>query len=114
MDPVNTDYGDFDVYQNVAETFAIYPESEEIIYPTLGLVNEAGEVAGKVKKWLRGDYEISDKRDALIAELGDVLWYLAVLAAELDIRLSDVAAANLYKLNSRRSRGVIKGNGDDR
>lgn len=101
-------------YQDIAETFAIYPEAHEIYYPALGLVNEAGEVAGKIKKWLRGDYLIVEKRDEIAAELGDVLWYVAVLAADLDIRLSDVANANLSKLYSRRDRGVIKGDGDVR
>ena len=54
-----------------------------MIYPALGLVNEAGEVAGKIKKVFRdkGGEINAETREALKAELGDVLWYLAQVAA---------------------------------
>jgi NTP pyrophosphatase (non-canonical NTP hydrolase) len=87
-----------------------------VIYPTLGLTNEAGEVAGKIKKVFRDkDGVIGDAdREALKAELGDVLWYLAQIATELDLSLDEIAQHNLDKLMSRQSRGVIGGDGDVR
>lgn len=102
----------FDDYQKFARTTAIYPPDAGIIYPALGLASEAGEVAGKVKKYIRdgGEFPV----EALKAELGDVLWYVAVLAAEFGINLSDVAQANANKLIDRASRGTLIGSGDNR
>lgn len=87
-----------------------------IVYPTLGLTNEAGEVAGKVKKIFRdqGGIVTDEHRAALTLELGDVLWYLAELCTQLDISLEDVAAANIEKLRGRTARGTLSGDGDDR
>jgi NTP pyrophosphatase (non-canonical NTP hydrolase) len=87
-----------------------------IVYPTLGLVNEAGEVAGKIKKIFRDKGgKISDAdREALKYELGDVLWYLTQICTELDLTLEEVAASNLEKLFSRLERGTIHGDGDNR
>ena len=93
-----------------------HPHGEAVIYPTLGLVNEAGEVAGKIKKVFRDkDGEISaETREALKAELGDVLWYLAQTCTELEISLDEVAESNLTKLLDRQARGKIQGDGDNR
>lgn len=95
-----------------------YPEKFGIIYPALGLCGEAGEIAEKVKKWLRGDdggeAMTQDKREALLSELGDPLWYITSLAADLGYTLQDVVDANVSKLTSRKERGVIKGSGDAR
>lgn len=166
-----------DDYQKQAYKFAVYPETNKIIYPALGLCNEAGELCGKVKKWLRGDYE-ELPTEAIADELGDVLWYLAALCTDcghnmssdlrvggtfnlkgstmplygdlpkevielanaaaqaslfpnwdtlsnvlihchsislcLDIPLETIAQRNLAKLLDRESRGVIKGDGDER
>ena len=87
-----------------------------IVYPTLGLTNEAGEVAGKVKKIFRdhGGEITDDDRAALTLELGDVLWYLAELCTQLGISLDDVATANLDKLRGRIARGTMAGDGDSR
>lgn len=106
-------------YQKKALTTAIYKQEYKITYPALGLSEETGEVAGKIKKWLRGDDgdtgEISvERKEALKLELGDVLWYLAVLASDLGLTLEEVAQANVEKLKSRKERDVIKGNGDIR
>lgn len=107
----------FTDYQTKSRATAKYPViGHGVIYPTLGLVNEAGEVAGKIKKVFRDkDGEISaETRDALEAELGDVLWYLAQICTELDLRLDEVAEYNLAKLLDRQARGKIRGEGDNR
>lgn len=104
-------YRFFDDYQDFTDDTAIYPEDSGLEYCALGLASEAGEVAGKVKKIIRGD---SVDVDTVIKELGDVLWYTARLAAELDVYLSDVARVNVEKLSNRKERGVLKGDGDDR
>ncbi len=101
-------------YQNEARKTAIYPTSEGIVYCILGLGNEAGELQGKYKKFLRDDSDWGDVRRQLIAELGDVLWYAAMLAEELNIGLGTVAELNLEKLNSRQQRGTLGGSGDNR
>lgn len=107
----------FTDYQTKSRATAKYPAiGHGVIYPTLGLVNEAGEVAGKIKKIFRDkDGEISaETREALKAELGDVLWYLAQTCTELGISLDEVAESNLSKLLDRQSRGKIQGDGDNR
>ena len=108
---------DFQDYQQRSRETARYPDlGANILYPTLGLCGEAGEVADKVKKVLRdrgGDFG-PDVRDDLRLELGDVLWYVAQLATELGLDLEDVAGANLAKLASLADRNVIGGSGDRR
>lgn len=108
---------DFNEYQKEAFKTALYPErGEDVAYPTLGLVGEAGEVAEKVKKMYRDDAgEITDeKREDIKKELGDVLWYMSELAHYFDFTLEDVAKANIEKLHSRLARGKIGGSGDNR
>src|SRR5687767_12356951 len=100
----------FNDYQIRSRNSARYPIiGHPVIYPKLGLVNEAGEVAGKIKKVFRDkDGEISaETRDALKAELGDVLWYLAQVATELELSLDEIAEANIAKLKDRLERGKI-------
>jgi NTP pyrophosphatase (non-canonical NTP hydrolase) len=107
----------FTDYQTKSRATAKYPViGHAVIYPTLGLVNEAGEVAGKIKKVFRDkNGEISpETREALKAELGDVLWYLAQTCTELDISLDEVAESNITKLLDRQARGKIQGDGDNR
>lgn len=107
----------FTDYQNKSRTTAKYPViGHAVIYPTLGLTNEAGEVSGKIKKVFRDkDGQISNEtRQALKAELGDVLWYLAQIATELDLSLNEIAEHNLEKLLDRQSRDKIHGDGDNR
>ena len=107
---------DLDMYQKVALTTAIYPREQAIIYPTLGLTGEAGEVANKVKKIIRDGSNFKDEKlvSEIKAEIGDCLWYIAVLANDFDIKLSDIASANLEKLEKRKERGTIHGSGDNR
>ena len=107
---------DFDDYQKKSRKTAGYPAiGHPVIYPTLGLVNEAGEVAGKIKKVFRDkEGEINEEtRAALKAELGDVLWYIAQVATELDLSLDEIAQYNITKLYDRLERGNIKGDGDN-
>jgi NTP pyrophosphatase (non-canonical NTP hydrolase) len=108
---------DFQTYQTESrKTWSLVHTDHPIVYPTLGLVNEAGELAGKVKKIFRdkgGQINEAD-REALKGELGDVLWYLAQICTELDLSLADVAGGNIEKLFSRLERGKISGEGDNR
>lgn len=87
-----------------------------ILYAALGLVEEAGEIAGKVKKALRKGTSPEGLRrsQALREELGDVAWYLAQLAHQLSFPLSEVITSNLEKLEDRTLRGVVVGEGDNR
>ena len=102
-------------YQKGALETAIYPEEHKIIYPALGINGEAGEVAEKVKKILRGDSVLTEARKADIAyELGDVLWYAATLAHDLGYTLEDIAKMNLKKLKMRQKKGLLAGDGDHR
>ena len=104
-------------YQRLSRRTATYPGAgENIVYPTLGLAGEAGEVAEKVKKLLRDDGGVmTDERlQALAGELGDVLWYVAQVATEAGLDLDEIAQANLDKLLSRQQRGVLSGSGDQR
>lgn len=104
-------------YQLKAKQTAKYPViGQGVIYPTLGLANEAGEVAGKIKKIFRDKDGVigAADRDALKAELGDVLWYLAQVSTELDLSLDDIAEYNIAKLLDRAARGKIQGEGDNR
>lgn len=113
--PAQTDT--FAIYQRESrKTWNVIRTDHSIVYPTLGLANEAGEVAGKVKKIFRDrNGEISETdRESLKQELGDVLWYLTQICTELNLTLEEVAEANLVKLFSRQTRGVIGGDGDVR
>ena len=106
-------------YQQKAILTAIYPSRGSLwgmIYCTLKLNGEAGEIAEKVGKILRDDNgKISDeKRMDLIKELGDVLWYIANLADELSVSLDDVANINLEKLAQRKANNTLHGSGDNR
>jgi NTP pyrophosphatase (non-canonical NTP hydrolase) len=108
---------DFTTYQTKSRKTARYPSiGHPLIYPTLGLTNEAGEVAGKIKKIFRDNNGLigEAERLALKGEMGDVLWYLAQICTELDLSLDEVAEHNIDKLYSRLERGTIGGEGDNR
>ena len=108
---------DFKTYQKKARLTAQYPDlGFNNIYPTLGLVGEAGEVAEKVKKVIRDKNGIFDEesKNGIKKELGDILWYLSNFCTEFDFNLEDVALLNLEKLKIRANRGKISGSGDDR
>src|SRR5215831_9565047 len=105
---------DLEEYQRGAlRTAASRDKKNELLHLVLGLVGESGEIAEKFKKWVRDlDSEESriDRAD-IAKELGDVLWYVAVLANYLDLSLDDIAMA---KLASRQGRRVLGGTGDNR
>jgi NTP pyrophosphatase (non-canonical NTP hydrolase) len=103
-------------YQRLSRRTATYPREHWLAYPALGLAGEAGEVANHAKKILRDDDCVltAERRAAMSKELGDVLWYVAQLASELELDLDQIASENLHKLFSRQRRGVLSGSGDDR
>lgn len=101
-------------YQETAATTAVYPSQFGIEYCIHGLTNEAGEVAGAYKKFLRGDYNREEMLKRCKKEVGDTLWYAANLARELGFTLEEVAADNLSKLKGRAEAGTLKGDGDNR
>lgn len=107
----------YEDYQKTSrKTWGYVKMLHPIVYPTMGLTSEAGELAGKIKKISRdknGEFSEEDKL-ALKQELGDVLWYLTQICTELGFTLEDVAEANLDKLLSRLERGKISGSGDQR
>jgi NTP pyrophosphatase (non-canonical NTP hydrolase) len=107
----------FDEYQKQALlTASPKTKKNELFHLLLGLVGESGEIAEKMKKLVRdhdSDEAKIDRAD-IKKELGDVLWYVAVLADYLDIKLDTVASHNLAKLADRQKRNVLGGSGDNR
>ena len=110
------DMVDFNSYQRSASSTAIYPDQHKIIYPALGMAGEAGEGANKVKKLIRDgpDKRPDTWREDIASEIGDVLWYCAALADDLNLTLDMIASQNLNKLQKRKAKGTIGGSGDTR
>ena len=107
---------DIGEYQVQARAFKKYSNDYKITYPALGLASEAGEVCDKIKKIMRdkdNDF-FDDDRVEILKEIGDCLWYLAMLCDDLMLPLDQAALMNLQKLNSRLARDVIGGSGDNR
>ena len=102
-----------DTYQQQAKATAVYPEDKAREYLVAGLAGEVGEVASLFAKHWRADQEWLDYSE-VAAELGDVLWFITMLADEVGYDLTEVAQNNLNKLADRANRGKLKGNGDDR
>ena len=108
----------FNEYEEEAMNTAVY--DGEVIYPTLGLLSEAGEVADKIKKMMRDEdidlgFDMSEEqRKAVALEVSDCLWYVAALASDLGYSLEDIANMNIEKLRDRKDRNAIHGSGDER
>ena len=113
-------------YQLQAHSFADYCEPIivrkednvlcDYVYPVMGLTEEAGEVAGKFAKAVRdctGEID-SERKEAIVKELGDVTWFVAELCTLLNVSMEEVMQKNIDKLTSRKERNVIHGNGDNR
>jgi len=107
----------FKEYQEKSRKTVVYPDAgNNFIYPALGLAGETGEVIEKIKKIVRDkNYKIDNEtREKIAKEIGDVLWYIAQLCTELNLDMEEIAQKNLDKLFSRKERGVLHGDGDDR
>jgi NTP pyrophosphatase (non-canonical NTP hydrolase) len=103
-------------YMGWVSEFAIYPENQtgsrdELMYLALGAASEAGEIAGKIKKYYRDN--VLNTAD-MVAEIGDVFWYLVMLCNALDVLPSEVLQANYDKLKERAEKNTISGEGDKR
>lgn len=123
---------DLNEYQKLTGTTAVYGSSVArmvaeknrlgmetslcLIYTAIKLNGEAGEIAEHIGKMIRDDrgFLTDERREALIKELGDVLWYASQMAIELGMPLNEVAVQNIMKLQSRKDRGVLKGSGSER
>ena len=104
-------------YEMKAGQTAIFPKYKALEYLALGLTSEAGEVAGKVKKLIRDGEDMEGfelKKIAIASEVGDVLWYCAMMAKEVGVPLNDIMKDNLKKLHGRKVRGTLHGSGDNR
>lgn len=104
-------------YEIKASQTAIFPKNQALEYLALGLTSEAGEVAGKVKKLIRDGEDMEGfelKKIAIASEIGDVLWYCAMMAKEVGVPLNEIMKENLKKLHSRKERGTLQGSGDNR
>jgi NTP pyrophosphatase (non-canonical NTP hydrolase) len=97
-------------YQEWTKDTAVYPPKKGIEYLALGLASEAGEVASVVKRHIRDNKPLND----LYKEIGDCCWYLARLSDELGWSLEDIIEANRAKLEDRKARNAIHGQGDNR
>lgn len=118
----------FSYYQNLTKLTDVYTEHIEkeyknkttrellkLHYVLCGLCSEVGELQGKIKKSIRGDYDYNkDLVEELSKEIGDVLWYLSQLCTELGLKLDIVAKQNIDKLFKRKNKGTLKGKGDNR
>ena len=101
----------FEEYQRLVRKSAVYPKVNSLgfIYPAFGLLGKTGEIAEKIKRILRDKNGIVSQEDKeLIAqELGDVLWYLAVLATEFDLSLEVIAELNILKLSKKKKEETL-------
>jgi NTP pyrophosphatase (non-canonical NTP hydrolase) len=108
-----------DEYQSWVESVMLSGDQDEqtvLFGLMLGLGEEAGEVLGKWKKitfYKDGKYT-KDDIEEVKKELGDTLWYITALANKLGLSLQEIIDKNVEKGNSRKVRGVQKGEGDNR
>lgn len=105
---------DFQEYQTRSRVFDTHTGvyKDRLLIYAAGLSAEAGEVLGKVYKHVRDGTDVD--ADALVLELGDVLWFISQVASLMGRSLEEVAESNILKLHDRNIRGVIQGSGDNR
>lgn len=106
----------FEEYQQETMALLMDKKFHRLPYYALGLAGESGEAIEQIKKMVRDDNDLltDERREMIIKELGDVLWYISQMANVLDIPLSEIASKNVEKLRSRKDRGVQQGSGDNR
>lgn len=106
-----TDYHEATV---ISARFDEWPENQTLLYIATGLASEAGEVAGQMKKVVRDDdgEVTTERREAIIDELGDVLWYAARIAESVGATLETAAEANVTKVRRRLANGTLSGSGE--
>lgn len=102
----------FTQYQTEAMSFRL--KSADDIYAMMNLAGEVGELLSLEAKGRRDGYNIADYKENLKKELGDILWCVAAIAEDNSFDLEEIAIGNIVKLNSRKARNVIQGNGDNR
>jgi NTP pyrophosphatase (non-canonical NTP hydrolase) len=102
----------FDAYQLKTATFRLPSYNPQAAI--MGLLSEAGEVAGVFQKMIRGDFNADVAVTKLRKELGDMLWHISEVASDNGWSMADIAQENIDKLESRVIRNTILGNGDDR
>ncbi len=118
---------DLNEYQDKAGVTAVYPmQGKNLVYCAIALSGEAGEFTNKIKKLMRSyglgigtsleELIMKPKSrklvEGLIGELGDILWYVAMAARELNVSLDVIAEANIHKLSQRKINNTIEGEGD--
>ena len=108
-----------DNYRQFVKTTAVYPWANtgslsELMYLSLGLSSEAGEVAGLIKKIYRDSPDMGPVLEKLKLELGDVLWYLVMLMEALEFPTEDIVQLNVDKLGRRQLHDTLHGSGDYR
>lgn len=108
-------------YELFCASVAVYPgagdrDVPQIIYTLLGLNGEAGEAADHAKKMLRDDDGIltPERRDAILKEVGDSLWYVTRAAAELGSSLTEMMDQNIAKLTQRQKDSTLHGDNESR
>jgi NTP pyrophosphatase (non-canonical NTP hydrolase) len=101
-------------YREHTRETSIYDPNDAFEYTIFGLCSEAGEVAGKYKKFLRDDTDWDTLQDDIAKELGDVMWYVDRIADEFGLSLTTILEANVAKLQARKVNNTLGGSGDER
>lgn len=105
-DLIEGNINNMDEYQGLASRTArleeMYPK-DNLANFALGLTGEAGEVADEIKKHVYHGHNLDIEN--LKGELGDVLWYLSMIAEVLELDLSEIAQKNIDKLRKRYPEG---------
>lgn len=112
---------DFNEYQKECRKTDVGTSAQDCLKPgwlyyVFGVAGESGEMVEKVKKLFRDKHGVIDDefKDSLVKELGDVQWYMARLVDQFGIDFETVFVENVKKLQSRKERNVLHGDGDDR